>query len=219
MFNFFKKTPADLPDYWKAYEKLFLQKTPDQLDEVRFVVLDTETTGFDYENDRVLCIGAIELINKNIPIKNGFEIYIHQEVYDKETAKIHGILKKGVIPRLTELEALKQFLAYLGNSIIIAHHAIFDITMLNKALERNGLPKLKNRYLDTSTLYKKTIIKSNLLYKKESYSLDDLADNFSISKKDRHTAMGDSYITAILFLKIVQKLKAKKEITLKYLFK
>jgi DNA polymerase-3 subunit epsilon len=219
MFNFFKKTPDNLPDFWKTYEKLFQQKSSEKLEDCRFIVLDTETTGFDYGNDRVLCIGAVELIGENIAIKNGFEVYIHQEKYDKETAKIHGILKNGIIPRLTEIEALEQFLKYLGNSIIIAHHAIFDITMLNEALIRNGLPKLKNRYLDTSSLYKKTIIKSNLLYKKDNYSLDDLADIFSISKKDRHTAMGDSYITSILFLKIISKLKEKKEITLKYLFK
>jgi DNA polymerase-3 subunit epsilon len=57
------------------------------------------------------------------------------------------------------------------------------------------------------------------LERKENYSLDELADKFDISKKDRHTAMGDAYITAIAFLKILNKLKEKKEITLKQLFK
>ena len=46
---------------------------------------------------------------------------------------------------------------------------------------------------------------------KDHYALDDLADKFDISKKDRHTAMGDAYITAIAFLKIVKKLKEKKK--------
>ena len=77
--------------------------------------------------------------------------------------------------------------------------------MINKALERNGLAILKNRTLDTATLYKKTLIKSYLLERKDHYTLDDLADKFDISKKDRHTAMGDAYITAIAFLKIVKK--------------
>ncbi len=219
MFNFLKRNSDNLPDFWRTYENKFQQKTVDEIDKNRFIVLDTETTGFDYENDRILCIGALALHDNKIEIKNGFEVFLIQEVYGKESVKIHGILKNTKRPKITEIEALELFLDYIGNSIIIAHHTFFDITMLNNALLRNGLPKLKNRLLDTSTLYKKTIIKSNLLSKKNSYTLDDLADKFSISKKDRHTAMGDSYITAILFLKIVSKLKEKKEITLKYLFK
>jgi len=185
----------------------------------RFVVLDTETTGFDYENDRILCIGAIVLQNNTISIQDSFEVYIQQEHYNKATAQIHGILKDFVLDRPKELEVLQQFLAFLGDSIIIAHHTAFDVTMINKALERNGLPTLKNRTLDTAMLYKKTLIVSNLLERKEHYSLDDLADKFDISKKDRHTAMGDAYITAIAFLKILKKLREKKEITLKDLFK
>ncbi|MNF89306.1 DNA polymerase III subunit epsilon [compost metagenome] len=91
--------------------------------------------------------------------------------------------------------------------------------MINKALERNGLPQLVNHRLDTAILYKKTLIKSHLFERKDHYSLDDLADKFDISKKDRHTALGDAYITAIAFLKIVKKLKEKRETNLNSLFK
>ncbi|MDQ6469401.1 3'-5' exonuclease [Flavobacterium sp. LHD-80] len=206
LFNFFKKE-----------ENLFDESVT--IENTRFVVLDTETTGFDYENDRILCIGALVLQNGIISVQNSFEMYIEQDHYDKSTAQIHGILKAFVVHRPSELEALQQFLAFLGDSIIIAHHTIFDVTIINKALERNGLPELTNKRLDTAYLYKKTLIKSHLFERKDHYTLDDLADKFDISKKDRHTALGDAYITAIAFLKIVKKLKEKKEINLNYLFK
>ena len=189
------------------------------IDSTRFVVLDTETTGFDYENDRILCIGAVVLQNYSIPIQESLEIYIQQEHYNKTTAQIHGILRASVLDRPNELVGLQQFLNFLGDSIIVAHHTFFDITMINKALERNGLPKLENKTIDTAHLYKKTLIYSPLLIRKESYSLDDLADKFDISKKDRHTALGDAYITAIAFLKILNKLKEKKGFSLQQLFK
>lgn len=204
-------------DFWKKEEDLFDENI--SIEERRFVVLDTETTGFDYDNDRILCIGALVLQNGVIAIQDSFEVYIEQDHYDKSTAQIHGILKAFVIQRPTELEALEQFLAFLGDAIIIAHHTIFDITMINKALERNGLPLLTNQHLDTAILYKKTLIKSHLFERKDHYTLDDLADKFDISKKDRHTALGDAYITAIAFLKIVKKLKEKKHINLNALFK
>ena len=189
------------------------------IDSTRFVVLDTETTGFDYESDRILCIGAVVLQNYRIPIQESLEIYIQQEHYNKTTAQIHGILRASVLDRPNELVGLQQFLNFLGDSIIVAHHTFFDITMINKALERNGLPKLENKTIDTAHLYKKTLIYSPLLIRKESYSLDDLADKFDISKKDRHTALGDAYITAIAFLKILNKLKEKKGFSLQQLFK
>ena len=204
---------------WDTSNKSSDEDLLGDINTTRFVVLDTETTGFDYENDRILCIGAIVLQNNRISIQDSFEVYIVQEHYNKATAQIHGILKDFVLDRPNELEALEQFLAFLGDSIIIAHHTKFDVTMINKALERNELPKLKNRTLDTAVLCKKTLIVSNLLEVKENYTLDDLADKFDISKKDRHTAMGDAYITAIAFLKILKKLREKKEITLKELFK
>lgn len=220
MFQFLKKDKPELPQFWKDYELKFKENTSEVLADKIFTVLDTETTGFNYSNDRILCIGAIKLVQQRIPIKDGFEVFITQEIYGKDAAPIHGILKNSKTPRLTEIEALEQFIIYVGNSVIIAHHAIFDLNMINNALLRNGFPELRNLYLDTSQLYKKTLIRSNLITKKDNYTLDELADKFSISKKDRHTAMGDAYITAILFLKIISKLKeSKKEVTFNSLFK
>ncbi len=206
-----------LLNFWKKEENIFDENIT--IEETRFVVLDTETTGFDYDNDRILCIGALVLQNGIISIQNSFEVYVQQDHYDKSTAQIHGILKDFVLKRPSELEALQQFLVYLEDSVIIAHHTIFDVTMINRALERNGLPQLTNPKLDTAILYKKTLIKSHLFERKDHYTLDDLADKFDISKKDRHTALGDAYITAIAFLKIVKKLKEKRETNLNSLFK
>jgi DNA polymerase-3 subunit epsilon len=203
-------------NFWKKEENLFDETIT--IEETRFVVLDTETTGLDYTQDRILCIGALVLQNGVIRLEDSFEIYIEQEHYDTATAQIHGILKDFILKRPTELEALQQFLCFLGDSIIIAHHTIFDITMINEALKRNGLPELTNKTLDTASLYKKTLIKSHLFERKDHYTLDDLADKFDISKKDRHTALGDAYITAIAFLKIVKKLKEKKMVNLNSLF-
>ena len=219
MIHLFKKAKSILSHFWGQPKQSFDDDLLGDINTTRFVILDTETTGFDYTEDRILCIGAIVLQNNSISIKDSLEVYIQQEYYNKATAQIHGILKDFILDRPKELEALQQFLAFLGDSIIVAHHTKFDITMINKALERNGLPEIKNRTLDTAVLYKKTLIISPLLERKENYTLDDLADKFDISKKDRHTAMGDAYITAISFLRILKKLREKKEITLQELFK
>lgn len=222
---FKKKKPIDLPDFWKDYTTLFEKPLSQNLEDLGYVVLDTETTGFNYDKDRMLCIGALKLFNKNIVVKDSFEVYLSQKHYDVESVEIHGILKKENVEYITELEAIQRFLAYVKNYVIVGHHVMFDVNMINAALERHQLPKLKNQTLDTGLLYRRTLLNTTVLQKKEHYSLDDLAEKFSISKKDRHTALGDALITAIALLHIIGRLKPedlkdliKKQQPLKYGF-
>ncbi|WP_313790390.1 3'-5' exonuclease [Flagellimonas okinawensis] len=200
----------ELPDFWWEYDEHFKEKLPDDVKENTFVVLDTETTGFSLTKDRMLCIGALKLKGDSIVVKETFEVYIQQEHYNKESAEIHGILKKSRKNSISELDALKLFLDYAKNHVLVGHHVMFDINMINAALKRNGLPKLKNKTLDTEKLYIRTLLISSVVEQKERYTLDDLAKKFSISRKDRHTALGDAFITAIAFLRTIEKLKPQK---------
>lgn len=215
----FKKSYTNLPEFWKTYENQFKKPIPKNFNELTFVVLDTETTGFSFDEDRILSIGAVKIKRETISVQDVLDIYLQQEIYHKESVHVHGLLKNGPRICISEILALEKFLDYVENSIIVAHHAGFDMGMLNSALRRNGLPELKNKVLDTGVLYRKTLIKSYLVQPKTNYTLDELAEKFSISKKDRHTALGDAYITAVAFLKIISRLKEKKNFSLKMLTK
>ncbi len=198
-----------LPDFWWEYDSKFSGEEPTGIEETTFVLWDTETTGFNVLQDRILCIGAVKLLAGRLSVKDSFEVFLSQNYYDAETAKIHGILKKEKTTCLIELDALKQFLAYIGNAILVGHHVLFDVNMINEALKRLGFPALKNKTLDTCLLYKQTLLPTSMLEKKDQYTLDELAEKFDISKKDRHTALGDALITAYAFMEIVQRLKPK----------
>ncbi len=195
-----------LPEFWNAYEASFKPGLPRSVAETSFVVLDTETTGFDFKKDRILSIGALRIQNGVIKAKEAFEVFIEQTTFEAKTVEIHGILKKGKVEQISELEGLEILLNLLENSVLVAHHVGFDVGMINMALVRNGLPKLINQELDTSRLFHRSLRKS----KRNSsghYSLDELSQRFNIPKTDRHTALGDAYITAIAFLHILEKLK------------
>ncbi|MFD0798671.1 PolC-type DNA polymerase III [Maribacter chungangensis] len=200
-------TKKNYPDFWNKYAASFTNGLPKLVVDNTFVVLDTETTGFDIKEDRILSIGALVLHQNMIQPKQAFEVFLEQKHYDKSTAKIHGILRTGKQKRITELEGLQRTLKILENSVLVAHHTGYDVAMLNSALKRNGLPKLKNKTLDTSKLYFKTLGRIKQKESNRHSSLDDLAKMYDISKKDRHTALGDAYITAIAFLRILEKLK------------
>ncbi|AVR46754.1 3'-5' exonuclease [Christiangramia fulva] len=221
ILNWFKKKdqPENLPDFWKKYARLFQQEIPENIQDITYIVFDTETTGFDFENDRILCIGAVTVEKQAIEINRNFEIYLEQEIFNPETVKIHGIIKSEKTEKLSEIEALKKFLKYIGNSVLVAHHANFDIKMINKALERHDLPKLKNKYLDTALLYKRTRILTNLIDREKVYTLDEIAEAYNIDLSDRHTALGDAYITAIIFIKILARISKSKKMNSKNLFR
>jgi len=195
------------PDFWNEYADSFENGLPNLVQDNKFVVLDTETTGFNVKEDRILSIGALVLQHQSIQPKQAFEVFVAQERYTTETVKIHGILRHGKKAGISELEALKITLDALKNAVLVAHHVGYDLAMLNNALKRNGLPKLKNKTLDTSRLYFKTLSRTKQKETETHYTLDDLAKIYNISQQDRHTALGDAYITAIAFLRILEKLK------------
>ena len=182
------------------------------------MVLDTETTGFDFHLDRILSIGAVDIFNNEIKVANAFEIFIQQDHFNEQTVAIHGIIQHERIQTYSETEAIIQFIEYIGNSVLVAHHALFDIRMINQMLHRNGLPELKNKVIDTVKLYKASRIKSNLI-KQDNFTLDEIAENYALDVSDRHTAAGDAFLTAIIFLKTTALLQKKKNFKLKQFVK
>lgn len=216
MFWTFK--PKEYPEFWRAYLSHFIKKEHKTLETSRFVALDTETTGFDVNNDRILSIGALTILKNEIVVANSFEVYLKQSHFNPNTVHIHGILQHGRIKKISEETAIKQLLEYLKDAVILAHHAAFDIRMINQALYRMGLPNLRNKVIDTMDLYADTRIKSNLIEKRAHYSLDTIAEAYNIDLADRHTAAGDALITALIFLKTTAILKKSKSFKLEHYF-
>lgn len=209
--NWFLKN--NYPDYWNSYSSEFDGKQEQNLSSLRFVVFDTETTGLNISKDRILSIGCIAITDLKIKVSDQLEIYISQEKFNADSVKIHGLLKKGTFEKLSEKEAIKRFLDYIGNSVLVAHHAAFDVSMINNCLKRLNLPKLKNVVLDTGHLYYKTKPNNQMSH----WSLDHLAQVYNIPLHDRHTASGDAYITALIFLKILPRLVHNQPIQIKNL--
>ena len=208
--NWFKrKSETTYPDFWRDYLSGFEQEQSSNLDDAEFVVFDTETTGFDFNADRILSIGALKLKGGQIAVNESLEVYLKQTHFDPKTAEIHGLISQERTSTLSEEEATREFIRYIGNAVLVAHHADFDCTMINRALARMGLPSMKNRVLDTVRLYKATRIKSNLIDPNRGLGLDEIAEKYDIDVQDRHTASGDAMITAIIFLKTMSVLRKK----------
>lgn len=190
------KINKDYPEFWKNYLHKLETKSK------RFVVFSTETSGLDTEKDVVLSIGAIGIEEDKIIIKDSFDITILQDKFNPEIAIKNGILNSSE-EKVSQADAISYFINYLGNATLVGHRVNFDIAMINQALDKLQAGRLKNEALDVEIMYQKW----QQLAEDKQFSIDELATTFKISKSDRHTASGDAYITALIFLKLKQRLK------------
>ncbi|MAM17758.1 MAG: DNA polymerase III subunit epsilon [Gramella sp.] len=212
------KLPENLPKFYKDYAAS-LENMPSAISETRFVVFDTETTGLDPNEDRILSIGAVSVKNFQIDISENLELYLQQDFFNPESVKIHGLIQNEKFEKISEEKAIEQFLDYSHGSVLVAHHAGFDVKMINRALKRMGLPKLRNKVLDTGMMYKKNRLITNLIDRDKVYSLDEIAEAYNIDLVDRHTATGDAFITALVFLKLLGRIGNKDSLSLDKLVK
>jgi DNA polymerase-3 subunit epsilon len=200
LFKWFKRNKKVYPEFWQNYLSHFDAKAGRNTVE-RFVVFDTETTGLDVRTDVVLSIGAVGIIENAIVVNDYLEVFLEQNLFKTESVPIHGILKAGKEKKLTESEAVIEFVNFIKDATLVGHHVRFDVKMINVALQRMGFEKLKNRSLDTDLMYQKF----KGLPEEQHTSLDELCRVFKIQKSDRHTAAGDAFITALIFLRLKNK--------------
>jgi DNA polymerase-3 subunit epsilon len=169
----------------------------------RFVVIDTETTGFKaYAGDEICSIALIELYGTN-PTGNRYQSLVNPgRPIPAESTAIHGIHDADVEGAPVIEQILIDIVDFIGESIIIGHHIGFDLRFLNRILQKELLCRLKHPWLDTMLLYHATSGRVG------HYSLDEVATTLNIGLEQRHTAIGDASITASVFKELVESLDA-----------
>lgn len=189
--------------YQAAFEGTYADDTP--AERVRFVVLDTETTGLDPRRDRIITIGAVAVCDGEMLLHDSFEAML-KIAYNNSSVTVHGITRDETAGGMEEREALKLFLEYLRDAVIVGHHIGHDIQALNCACERHFPFTLQNRWLDTMDLALRLNDEGALAGRAmaEGFSLDGLCDMFGVKAHDRHTAGGDAFLTAHVFLRLMR---------------
>lgn len=206
--DIFKSESVPPAGFILDYENLFPNKISKHqpLQDLVFTVLDTETTGLDRKTDEIVSYGSIQVRAYRIMVNTVKEYYLKPTKRNKEAIQIHGIVKKeGFIP---PKEFVKEFLAGISTSVLVAHHAGFDKAMLENTAKPFGLRKILNPFIDTVDLALRLEVGRNhdsRLINRSNYSLDSLCERYHIPLDDRHTAAGDAFLTAQLLVKLLKK--------------
>jgi DNA polymerase III subunit epsilon len=185
------------------FDQTFTAETP--ADSVRFVVLDSETTGLDPRKDRLITIGAVAVIGGEILLDDVFDVLLEVS-YNSSAVTVHGVTRQESLSGVTEPEALERFLAYLKDGVIVGHHIGHDVATLNAGYQRHWGFSLANRSLDTMELAL-NLERDGAFPGSDTFSdfsLDGLCSLFGVIPHDRHTASGDAFMTAQVFLRLLR---------------
>ena len=166
----------------------------------RELVLDTETTGLEYENGhRLVEIGIVELYN-HVETGNYFHYYLSPERdSDKRAEEIHGLTRQFLKDKPKFSDIAEELVDYLSNSKIIIHNASFDLGFINYELDRCNMNALKEEnVIDTLELAKKKFLG-------QSVSLDSLCRRYNIdlTGRDVHGALKDAKLLASVYLELI----------------
>ena len=197
----------NITDRLVAYQACFAQSWQDDtaLERVRFVVLDCETTGLDARRHRIVSIGAVGFVDCQIDLADSFEALLRVR-FNTDATLVHGITRDESRTGMSEADAVASLLEYLRDGVIVGHHIGHDLAMLDAALGRHTDGRIRNRWIDTGELV--------LLLERDGafgdraalsdLSLDGLCAQFGVLPHDRHTAPGDAFITAQVFLRLLR---------------
>ena len=193
--------PPFIHRYLAHVDKTWADDDPNE--RVRFVVLDSETTGLNPRTDRIITIGAVAMRDTEILLDDVFDALIKVE-RNTEAVTVHGVTRDESLKGVDEAVALERFLDYLRDGVIVGHHIGHDIATLDVALERHWGIRLLNRSLDTMDLTLHLERDGAFVGRPpiRQFTLDGLCAMFGVIPHDRHTAGGDAFITAQVFQRL-----------------
>lgn len=167
---------------------------------MREIIFDTETTGLDKNEDRVIEIGAVELVNRFASGRT-FHVYINPDGRDvhPDAQRIHGISNADLAGKPRFAEIADEFCEFIEGAKLVAHNAGFDTEFINAEFSRLGLPAVGNdRVIDTLQLARRK-------HPMGPNSLDALCKRYSIDNSHRtlHGALLDAELLAEVYLELI----------------
>lgn len=176
--------------------------------QARYVVLDVETTGLNLLTDTLISIGAVAVDAGSISFADSFSVVVQQRTSSrKENILIHGISGAAQRDGVAPVDALLNFLEFVGKTPLVAFHVAFDETMIKRALREYLGLNLKHPWLDLA--YVMPALNRDLM--RSHRILDDWITRYDIRIETRHDALADALATAQLLL-IAQHQACRKQI-------
>ena len=186
-------------------DELAIIKNPsdEKIDDATYIVFDLETTGLSSYYDEIIEFAATKIKNNLVIEQTSFFVKTSKEIapFIQQMTKINKKMleEKGI----SQEEAAKKIKDFIGNDVLVAHNAGFDIGFLEQLFIKNYLGVVSNPWIDTLHL-------SWVLTKpKKSYRLKKIAKEMLVQYDDNlaHRADYDVNVLQQVFLKFLSEIK------------
>jgi DNA polymerase III subunit epsilon len=198
--------PAHIVDAVRAWQCLPAPDRRVPLASACFVVVDTETTGLDPYSAGLLSIGACKVESSALLIAPSFDVDLRRETPSgDENILIHGIGRQRQMDGATAADALCEFLRFAGRPVFVGFHALFDATVLKRALRAELGITFDMDWLDLAVLLPAVFpdVASG------PWELDRWLAHLGVSSFGRHNALADAIVTAELLLLVLQRARKR----------
>ncbi|MAS08474.1 DNA polymerase III subunit epsilon [Salinisphaera sp.] len=169
---------------------------------MRQIVLDTETTGMDYnDGHRIIEIGCVEMVSRRMT-GNDLHMYIHPDrEIDQGAIDVHGITLDFLADKPRFNDIAERLAAYLADAELIIHNAPFDLGFLNHEL---GMVNAGHTKLEEAGPIIDTLADARQRFPGQRNSLDALCKRFEIDNSNRelHGALLDAQLLADVYLRM-----------------
>ncbi len=195
--EFYDFQDLNQPMHWQEIEGRKLQQ-------LSYVVFDTETTGLHpSQGDEIISIAAVRVENGKVDEAAAYSRLVNPGCpIAPDSIRFHGITDDMVKDEGGIGDVLPSFREYVGESILVAHNAAFDMKFLHLKEQQTGVT-FTNLVLDT------LLISVFLDHQSHNHTLDGIAQQMGITIEGRHTALGDAVATAKIFCKMMNRLDSR----------
>lgn len=171
------------------------------LADLPILVLDTETTGLDVKNDRIVALGAVRMHGMRVFPREIVDLLIHPErpIPPRATA-VHGITDAMVASAPAFAELADRIQSICEGLVLVGHNIGFDIAMIEREMTLVGRDWPRPVALDTLNLY------AALRPDRQKLDLEAIAADLGVEPRGRHTALGDALMTAEIFRRMMPSL-------------
>jgi len=186
-----------------------VQDKNQRLEDVAYVVIDTELTGLDEKKNSIVSIGAVKMIGGKIELGNSFYRLVNPKTaLTVKSVLIHEITPSEVMQKPDIDSVLSEFLDFCGEDVIVGYCVSIDMEFLNMEAGRINSHEIKNPVVDIQAIFEWALRKAALrnrgdMTMPQQYKLYDIAKHFGISVSGAHNALIDAFITAQIFQRLI----------------
>ena len=166
-----------------------------------YVVFDLETTGFSSAKDKIIEIGAVKVENGEITDK--YSTFVNPKIPIPFRITQLTSITDEMVMESPEIETiLPQFLKFVGDAVLVAHNASFDVSFIEENCRRQGI---EPDFTSVDTVGLARVLLPTL----SKFKLNVVAKALNISQEHHHRAVDDARVTAEIYVKFIQMLEER----------